>query len=249
MDFGDKIAIVTGGASGMGAATARALSNCGATVIIVDHNVGGAQAVAAEIGAPAPMAGDVSQSAFCDQAVADVLAVHGRIDILINAAGIIKRTDVIATSDEAWRQIFGVNVDGIFYFCRAVLPHMREQGSGVIINFGSIWGDIGSPGVAAYCATKGAVHNLTRAMALDHARDGIRVLAVCPGEVDTPMLSSERDAPPTREFLDQLAETTIPVGRLAQPEEVARVVTFLASAEASYMTGTMVTVDGGFTAR
>ena len=174
---------------------------------------------------------------------------YGRLDVLVNAAGIIKRTDAIHTSDEAWRQIFGVNVDGIFFMCRATLPHMVARHSGVIVNFGSIWGDIGSAGVAAYCATKGAVHNLTRAMALDHAHDGIRILAVCPGEVDTPMLASERSAPPTRAFLDDLADRTIPVGRLAQPEEIARVVVFLASDAASYMTGSLVAVDGGFTAR
>ncbi|MCB0047310.1 MAG: glucose 1-dehydrogenase [Caldilineaceae bacterium] len=249
MEFSQRVAIVTGGASGMGAACARALAAQGATVIIVDRNVDGARAVADELGAPPPLAGDVSQSAFCNQVAESVLSEYGRIDILVNAAGIIKRTDAIETSDEAWRQIFGVNVDGIFFLCRAVLPHMRAQQRGVIINFGSIWGDIGAAGVAAYCATKGAVHNLTRAMALDHARDGIRILAVCPGEVETPMLSSERAAPPTRAFLDDLADRTIPVGRLAQPVEIADVVAFLASDQASYMTGAMVTVDGGFTAR
>ena len=248
-EFAGRVAVVTGGASGMGAATARELAAKGATVVVVDRNADGAAAVAAEIGAPAPITGDVSRSAFCNDVIARVIAAHGRLDILVNAAGIIKRTDVIATSDEAWRQIFGVNVDGIFFMCRAALPHMQAQRRGVIINFGSIWGDIGATGVAAYCATKGAVHNLTRAMALDHARDGIRILAVCPGEVDTPMLSSERAAPPTRAFLDDLADRTIPVGRLAQPEEIARVVAFLASDAASYMTGAMVNVDGAFTAR
>ena len=248
-EFAGRVAVVTGGASGMGAATARELAGKGATVVIVDRNADGAAAVAAEIGALAPITGDVSRSAFCNDVIARVLAQHGRLDILVNAAGIIKRTDVIATSDEAWRQIFGVNVDGIFFMCRAALPHMQAQRRGVVINFGSIWGDIGATGVAAYCATKGAVHNLTRAMALDHARDGIRILAVCPGEVDTPMLSSERAAPPTRAFLDDLADRTIPVGRLAQPEEIARVVAFLASDAASYMTGAMVNVDGAFTAR
>ena len=248
-EFAGRVAVVTGGASGMGAATARELAGKGATVVIVDRNADGAQAVAAELAAPAPITGDVSNSAFCNHVVARVMGEHGRLDILVNAAGIIKRTDVIATSDEAWRQIFGVNVDGIFFMCRAALPHMQAQRRGVVINFGSIWGDIGATGVAAYCATKGAVHNLTRAMALDHARDGIRILAVCPGEVDTPMLSSERAAPPTRAFLDDLADRTIPVGRLAQPEEIARVVTFLASDAASYMTGAMVNVDGAFTAR
>jgi len=249
MDFAGKVALITGGASGMGAATACEFSRHGATVVIVDRNSAGAQAVVAAGGAAAIHAGDVSQSAFCNQVVEAAIARFGRIDILVNAAGIIKRTDVIQTSDEAWRHIFGVNVDGIFFMCRAVLPHMVAQGSGVIINFGSIWGDIGAAGVAAYCATKGAVHNLTRAMALDHARDGIRILAVCPGEVDTPMLAAGRSAPPTRAFLDDLADRTIPLGRLAQPEEIAQVVAFLASPGASYMTGATVTVDGAYTAR
>lgn len=249
MGLAGKVVIVTGGASGMGAATAREFSRRGAQVVIVDRNAAGAQAIVDDGGAVTVHAGDVGQSAFCNDVAAAVIARFGRIDVLVNAAGIIKRTDVIHTSDEAWRQIFGVNVDGIFFMCRAVLPHMVSQQSGVVINFGSIWGDIGAAGVAAYCATKGAVHNLTRAMALDHARDGIRILAVCPGEVDTPMLASERAAPPTRAFLDDLADRTIPVGRLAQPEEIARVVAFLASPDASYMTGAMVTVDGAFTAR
>lgn len=249
MDFRDKVVMVTGAASGMGAATAQEFARRGASVVVVDRNAAGAQAVIASIGSGELIAGDVSQSAFCNDAVAATIARHGGIDVLVNAAGIIKRTDVIHTSDEAWRQIFSVNVDGIFFMCRAVLPHMQQRRSGVIVNFGSIWGDIGAAGVAAYCATKGAVHNLTRAMALDHARDGIRILAVCPGEVDTPMLATERSAPPTREFLADLADRTIPVGRLAQPVEIARVVAFLASDEASYMTGAMVNVDGAYTAR
>jgi NAD(P)-dependent dehydrogenase (short-subunit alcohol dehydrogenase family) len=248
MNFTGKVVMVTGAASGMGAATAQEFAARGATVVVVDRQAAGARQVAAAIGATV-YAGDVSESAFCNATVQSVLAQYGRIDVLVNAAGIIKRTDVINTSDEAWRQIFAVNVDGIFFMCRACLPHMVAQQSGVIINFGSIWGDIGAAGVAAYCATKGAVHNLTRAMALDHARDGVRILAVCPGEVDTPMLASERSAPPTRAFLDDMADRTIPVGRLAQPEEIARVVVFLASGDASYMTGAMVNVDGAYTAR
>ena len=248
MSFEGKVVVVTGGASGMGAASVRAFATQEARVVVVDRNGEGARAVAEAVGGLA-LVGDVSQSGFCNEAVAVVMERYGRLDVLVNAAGIIKRTDAIHTSDEAWRQIFGVNVDGIFFMCRAALPHMVARHSGVIVNFGSIWGDIGSAGVAAYCATKGAVHNLTRAMALDHARDNIRILAVCPGEVDTPMLASERTAPPTRAFLDDLADRTIPVGRLAQPEEIARVVVFLASDAASYMTGSLVAVDGGFTAR
>ncbi len=248
MSFEGKVVVVTGGASGMGAASVRAFATQEARVVVVDRNAEGARSIAEEVGGLA-LVGDVSQSVFCNEAIAAVVERYGQLDVLVNAAGIIKRTDTIHTSDEAWRQIFGVNVDGIFFMCRAALPHMVARHSGVIVNFGSIWGDIGSAGVAAYCATKGAVHNLTRAMALDHARDGIRILAVCPGEVDTPMLASERSAPPTRAFLDDLADRTIPVGRLAQPEEIARVVVFLASDAASYMTGSLVAVDGGFTAR
>ena len=248
MSFEGKVVVVTGGASGMGGASVRAFATQEARVVVVDRNAEGARSIAEEVGGLA-LVGDVSQSVFCNEAIAAVVERYGQLDVLVNAAGIIKRTDTIHTSDEAWRQIFGVNVDGIFFMCRAALPHMVARHSGVIVNFGSIWGDIGSAGVAAYCATKGAVHNLTRAMALDHARDGIRILAVCPGEVDTPMLASERSAPPTRAFLDDLADRTIPVGRLAQPEEIARVVVFLASDAASYMTGSLVAVDGGFTAR
>ena len=122
-------------------------------------------------------------------------------------------------------------------------------GNGVIINFGSIWGSVGSAGVVAYCASKGAVHQITRAMALDHAKDGIRINSVCPGEVNTPMLSTGRKSPPTKEDLQKLADETIPVARLAEPEEIANVVYFLASEDASYMTGSMITVDGGFTTR
>lgn len=249
MEFSGRVALVTGAASGMGAATARELVSRGATAYLLDRNERGAHQVAQEIGAPDPIVGDVSRPEFCNAAICRIVEQAGEIDILVNAAGVIKRCDVIHTSDEQWQEILGVNVSGIFYMCRSALPIMKAQGRGVIINFGSIWGDIGAAGVAAYCATKGAVHNLTRAMALDHARDGIRINAVCPGEVDTPMLASERAVAPTREFLDDLADRTIPMGRLAQPEEIARVVAFLASDDASYMTGAMVTVDGAYTAR
>jgi NAD(P)-dependent dehydrogenase (short-subunit alcohol dehydrogenase family) len=131
---------------------------------------------------------------------------------------------------------------------RAAVEIMQEQGAGVIVNFGSIWGEVGAAGVMAYCASKGAVHQITRAMALDHVNQGIRINAVCPGEVNTPMLTSERSAPVTTEMMAALAET-VPMGRLAAPVEIARVVLFLSSDAASYMTGAMVNVDAGFTAR
>jgi meso-butanediol dehydrogenase / (S,S)-butanediol dehydrogenase / diacetyl reductase len=125
---------------------------------------------------------------------------------------------------------------------------MKKGGRGAIVNFGSIWGDLGSAGVAAYCASKGAVHNLTRALAMDHAEDNIRINAVCPGEVNTPMLASERTEPVTAEILASIA-ASVPMGRLAEPREIANVVVFLASDAASYMTGSLVSVDAGYGAR
>lgn len=249
MDFTGKVALITGAASGMGAATAREFAAAGGHVVIVDLNAGLARNVAAEIGVQEPIIGDVSDSAFCRRAVEMTLKRHGRLDILVNCAGIIFRADAQGTSDENWRRVMAVNVDGVFFMSRAAIGQMKKQGSGVIVNFGSIWGGVGAAGVAAYCASKGAVLNLTRAMALDHARDGIRINAVCPGEVNTPMLASGRPSPPTPEDLKKLGETMVPMGRLADPVEIARVVLFLASDAASYMTGSLVTVDAGYTAR
>jgi NAD(P)-dependent dehydrogenase (short-subunit alcohol dehydrogenase family) len=249
MDFRGKTALITGGASGMGAACAREFASAGANVVIVDLNGPLAKTVAAEIGAREPVIGDVGDSAFCNQAVQTALARHGRLDILVNCAGIIHRADAQGTSDENWRRVMAVNVDGVFFMSRAAVAPMKKQGRGVIVNFGSIWGGVGAAGVVAYCTSKGAVHNLTRAMALDHVKDGIRINAICPGEVNTPMLASGRATPPTPEDLKKLGETVVPMGRLADPVEIARVVVFLASDGASYMAGSMVTVDAGYTAR
>ncbi len=243
-----RVVVVTGGASGMGAASARLFARGGDAVVIVDRDEVGAAAVAAEIGGVA-LVGDVSDSEFCSSAIAQVIDRQGRIDVLVNAAGVIHRNGGVETTDEAWRRVMSVNVDGVFFMCRAALEHMVPVGSGTIVNFGSIWGGIGSAGVAAYCASKGAVHQLTKALALDHATDGVRINAVAPGEVDTPMLSSERASRPSVDDLQALADATIPVKRLAQPEEIAEVVVFLASDAASYMTGAIVPVDGAFTAR
>ena len=249
MDFAGKTALVTGGASGMGAATVREFRAAGAKVVVVDRNAALANRVAADLVLKPPLIGDVSDSAFCEQAVNTALERHGRLDILVNCAGIILRADAGGTSDEQWQEVLNVNVNGVFFMSRAAVPHMQAQGSGAIVNFGSIWGDVGAAGVLAYCASKGAVHQITRAMALDHVGDGIRINAVCPGEVNTPMLSYGREKAPTAAELQQLADATIPMKRLAEPLEIARVVLFLASDDASYMTGTMVAVDAGYTAR
>lgn len=249
LDFQGRVALITGAASGMGAATARELVARGAQVVILDQNGAAAAEMASEVDGMSAITGDVSDPAFCQQAVTDTVSRHGQLDILVNGAGIIVRADASNTSDADWRRIMDVNIGGVFFMSRAAVTVMRPRQRGVIVNFGSIWGDVGAAGVVAYCATKGAVHQITRAMALDHADDGIRINAVAPGEVNTPMLAFGRAAPPSPADLQQLAEDTIPMRRLAEPVEVARVVAFLASDAASYMTGTIVTVDAGYTAR
>jgi meso-butanediol dehydrogenase / (S,S)-butanediol dehydrogenase / diacetyl reductase len=240
--------IVTGGASGMGAACVEQFVGGGASVVIVDRDGDRATEVCDRHSLGEPVVGSVGESALCDEAVAETIRRCGRLDAVVNAAGVIVRASGIDTTDDAWDRIMSVNVSGTFYMCRAALRHMVTVGRGAIVNFGSIWGDLGSAGVAGYCASKGAVHNLTRALAMDHAASGIRVNAVCPGEVNTPMLQSERSEPITQELLDRLA-AAVPMGRLAAPEEIARVVAFLASDDASYMTGVTVPVDAGYGAR
>lgn len=247
--FHHKTALITGGASGMGAATARILAQSGANVLIVDRNADLAAQVAAELNVPAPLIGDVGDSQFCNQAVQTAVERHGRLDVLVNAAGIIVRADALATSDDDWARQLAVNLNGVFYMSRAAVRQMQQQGRGAIINFGSIWGTVGGKGHVAYCASKGAVHQLTKAMALDHAREGIRINAVCPGEVDTPMLRlAGRTVPLSDAEAQQMADAVVPMGRLAQPEEIARVVCFLASDDASYITGALIPVDAGYTA-
>lgn len=248
MKLQGKTALVTGGASGMGAATARLLVEAGANVLILDRNAALAQQVAAQLALSPPLIGDVADSAFCEQAAQTAIDRYGRLDVLVNAAGIIVRANALDTSDEDWLRVLDVNLNGLFYMSRAAVRHMRRQGSGSIINFGSIWGSVGGKGHVAYCASKGAVHQLTRAMALDHAREGIRINAVCPGEVDTPMLRlAGRTTPMSDEEAQAMADAVVPLGRLAQPEEIGRMVLFLASDDSSYITGAIIAVDGGYT--
>ncbi|HAQ04336.1 MAG: SDR family NAD(P)-dependent oxidoreductase [Acidimicrobiales bacterium] len=248
MSFKGKVAVVTGASSGMGAATARALASAGAQVNLIDIDKKGAEETAQKTGSEI-FIGDVSNSEFCDLTIDSIVQKQGQVDILVNAAGIILRADALETNDDNWKRIMAVNVDGVFFMCRSAIRHMVNKKSGSIVNFGSIWGDVASSGVTAYCVTKGAVHQLTRALALEHAEDGIRVNAVAPGEVNTPMIKAGRDKPPTGDELQELANATIPIKRLAEPEEIAEVVLFLASEKSSYMTGSIVPVDAGYTAR
>ena len=251
--FSGKTIVVTGGASGMGAAAARLFAEAGGRVFIVDRNAELAGRTAAELGGEA-VVGDVSQSGFCEAVVARA-AAGGRLDAVVNAAGIIVRATGLDTSDEDWQRTLNINVSGVFFMCRAAIRQMKGQpagpdgGRGAIVNFGSIWGELSGKGALAYAASKGAVHQITRTFAIEHARDGIRVNAVCPGEVDTPMLrAAGRAVPLTDDQAREMGERVVPMGRLAQPAEIARMARFLCSDEASYITGAMHYVDAGYSA-
>ncbi len=244
--FKNFTALVSGGASGMGAQVARLFASAGADVLIADANAALAEKVAAEIGARF-VVGDVSDATFCDAAVALAVEITGRLNAVVNAAGIIARKTGIDTTDQEWQRAMGVNAGGVFYLSRAAARHMRGHGGGAVVNFGSIWGELGGKGALAYAASKGAVQQVTRCFALELARDAVRFNCVCPGEVDTPMLrAAGRDQPLTDAQMQDIAERVVPMGRLAQPEEIARVAVFLCSEAASYMTGAMVYVDGGY---
>nr|UMF44227.1 thermophilic NAD(H)-dependent 3-quinuclidinone reductase [synthetic construct] len=245
----DKVALVTGGASGIGRATAMLFARQGAAVTIADVNAEAGRAVAQEIetagGKALFVACDVTQARDCQQAVEATVAAFGGLDILFNNAGIIRRADVLTTTEEEWDRVMAVNVKSIFLMSKYAIPHMHKRGGGVIINTSSGWGLKGGGNAVSYCASKGAVTNMTRAMAIDHGPQHIRVNAVCPGDTDTPMLRSEARqlGQPEQEFMAEAAAR--PLGRYGTPEEIAEAVLFLASDAASYITGAALVVDGG----
>ncbi len=244
-----KVALVTGGASGIGRATALLFAREGAAVAVVDLDGRGAEAVAQAIvaagGQAVAISADVSQPEDCARAVQETVTAFGGLDILFNNAGIVRRASVMESSVEDWDRVIAVNLRSVFLMSRAALPVMIARGGGAIVNTGSGWGLKGGRQAAAYCASKGAVVNLTRAMALDHGAQNIRVNCVCPGDTDTPMLRHEARqlGQPEERFLAEAAER--PLGRIGTPEEIARAVLFLVSDAASFVTGAVLAVDGG----
>lgn len=244
----DKGVLVTGAASGIGYATARLFAVLGARVTIVDRDRDqGRQAVDAMKAQGQDVDcefADVTDAGSCAQAVSMVAERHGRIDILVNSAGVIRRADIMATSEDEWDLVLNVNLKSIFLMAREVIPKMRDRG-GSIVNVASGWGLSGGARAAAYCAAKGGVVQLTRAMALDHANDKIRVNCVCPGDTNTPMLQDEaRQLGLTYDAL-VTAGRHRPLGRIGEPEDIAAAIVYLASDAAAFITGTTLIVDGG----
>ncbi len=245
MRFTDKVAIVTGGASGIGEATALEFAKEGAKVVVADFSERGKEVVSAieKAGGTAHFIKvDVASEADTKRMVDETLNTYGRIDILFANAGIARDNHLTELSLDAWQTTIDINLTGVFLSNKYVLPVMLKQGGGAVINCGSIHSHVGRTGLTAYSAAKGGVKLLTQTLAIDYAKDNIRINAVCPAYIDTPLLDVFDDA-----FKNELISLH-PQGRLGRPEEVARAVLFLASDDASFVNGSSLMVDGGYTA-
>jgi NAD(P)-dependent dehydrogenase (short-subunit alcohol dehydrogenase family) len=248
MKLAGKVAIVTGGGSGIGRETAALFARHGSRVLVADARGDAAQAVAQasrDAGFEARAATvDVSEPDQVERMVRAALDAFGGIDILVNGAGVLAFGTVVETDPAVWQRVLAINLTGVYLCCRAVLPHLIARGGGAIVNVSSSTGaHDAAANIAAYAASKGGVTLLTRAMAIDHARDNVRVNAIAPGPTDTPMLRDNLSPDALRAFAQ-----TFPMRRLGRPEEIASAALFLASDEASFVTGAIVAVDGGQTA-
>ena len=243
-----SVALVTGASSGIGAAIAIAFADAGWEVMAAGRDESRLAEVADVSENISTWVGELAESEDCDELISDTIDEFGTIDCLVNCAGVIVRETVADTSDDDWRNTMSTNLDVPFFLSRSALPHLLSA-AGSIINIASDWGLHGGERAAAYCASKGGLVLLTKAMARDHARDGLRVNAVCPGDVDTPMLLKEAEDQEldTDEYIERLAEES-PNGRLAEPEDVAAIVLFLAGESARHINGAAIPLDGGASA-
>ncbi|MBP2236491.1 NAD(P)-dependent dehydrogenase (short-subunit alcohol dehydrogenase family) [Sinorhizobium kostiense] len=243
--FEGKVAVVTGAGGGIGSAIAKRLASEGALVVVTDANAEAAKTVTADIrtaGWQAEMiTANIAEKGECASLISDSFALRGRLDVLVNNAGINRRGNLLSLSDEDWSISFAVNLDAMFHLCRAALPLMIKAGGGAIVNTASQWGLYPAPNHIAYNTTKAAVAAFTQNLARDYAPDKIRVNAVCPGEIHTPMLEAGvKRSGRTIADLDKL----VPFGRIGKPEEVAALVAFLASDEARFICGSLVEITG-----
>ncbi|SLN09526.1 4-formylbenzenesulfonate dehydrogenase TsaC1/TsaC2 [Roseovarius gaetbuli] len=239
MDFKGKKALVTGAAGGIGSAIARALKAKGAQVAVADRDVSG-------IDAAAHLPGDLCDPTYADALPGAAKDALGGLDIIFNNAGVITRGPVTETTDDDWALSLGVNVEAPFRICRAAIPIMAAAGGGAIVNTASCWGLRPGGNHALYCMTKAAIASLTQCMGMDHAHQGIRINAICPNEVNTPMLRTgfaKRGFDPDTAIAE--LGRTVPLGRIAEAEDIADVALFLASDAARYMCGALVEINGG----
>jgi 3-oxoacyl-[acyl-carrier protein] reductase len=248
MRLKDKVALVTGGASGFGAGIVRRFAKEGAKIVILDLNGDAAQAVAAEAGGTAlAIAGDVTKRADIDSAVGTAMNAFKRLDIVVNNAGWTHRNQpLLEVTEDEFDRVFEINVKSIFHMTNSVVPHMRQQGGGCIINVGSTAGVRPRPGLTWYNATKGAVNLLSKSMAVELAADRIRVNCIAPVIGETALLESFMGVPDTPENRAKFI-ATIPLGRMSRPEDVAKACVYLASDDAEFLTGVILPVDGGRT--
>jgi len=249
MRLNEKVAIITGAKSGIGFATALRFAAEGAKVVVADVRDAtqevreitkrGAEALFVQV--------DVSSELQVNALIEKTVAAYGHLDVLVNNAGMELAKKVTDTTEVEWDRLINVNLKGVFLCSKAAIPVMRRNGGGVIVNVASELGLVGGSEIAAYCASKGGVVQLTKAMAIDHAGDAIRVNCICPGPVSTPLLKAiiETSSDPEEEQRSIVEKTLLK--RLGRPEEIANVILFLASDESSYMTGSVVVVDGGWT--
>jgi len=246
--FAGKSVLVTGGASGIGRATVLAFADEGADLVIADWNAEQGEQVAAEARARGTraefMRADVSKAADCEALVARAESLYGRLDVAFNNAGInIRVAPIVDITEDEWQRIMGVNLTGVYLSMKYEIPAMKRAGGGAIINTASVGGVIGTAGVSPYCASKHAVLGLTKSVALEYIRDGVRINAICPGATRTAMLEEWFRNPEVEKAV--LAQS--PAGRIAEPSEMASVVLFLASDAASFVAGAALMADGAFT--
>lgn len=242
--FDGKVVVVTGGGSGIGRACVKAFSDLGATVVALDLKFGDKQELAIEH----HLLLDLTDESRVNAAFEAILREYKKVDVLVNSCGIIHRATVIETSLSDWNKVIAANLTSCFLTSRATLPSMVQSGAGAIINISSGWGIAGGDQASAYCASKGGVVLLTKAMAVDYGKANIRINCVCPGDTDTPLLAQEASLVGSSIDRFRAAGASRPLGRIGKPDEVAQVVVFLASESSSFITGAVVPVDGGASA-
>lgn len=254
MRLENRVALVTGAGSGIGRATAIRLAQEGARIAVADKNAAmGAETVKMitdQGGKAVFIAVDVSKVADTERAVAETVAAHGQLNILVNSAAIMLEKTAVDTTEEEWDRLVDTNLKGVFFCAKYAILQFRKQAEsgqkgGNIVNMASVNSFFAEGGIAAYCASKGGIAQLTRALAMDHSGEGIRVNGLCPGWIETPMNANFFALGP---HIREQAARLHAIGRIGQPEEVANAVLYLASDEASFITGTLLTVDGGFSA-